>query len=80
VVRARLAQAFGRLIRRQEDRGVFVLLSAATPSRLLTAFPRGVAVRRVTLDAALARVRERLSTATAFGHQAEPERQPDEAR
>ncbi|HEX8261826.1 MAG TPA: ATP-dependent DNA helicase, partial [Allosphingosinicella sp.] len=39
VVRARLAQAFGRLIRRSEDRGVFVLLSAATPSRLLAAFP-----------------------------------------
>jgi ATP-dependent DNA helicase DinG len=59
---------------------VFVLLSAATPSRLLTAFPPGVAVRRVTLDAALGRVRERLSTATAFGHQPEPERLPDEAR
>ncbi|MFL6861451.1 MAG: ATP-dependent DNA helicase, partial [Allosphingosinicella sp.] len=28
VVRARLAQAFGRLIRRQEDKGLFVLLSA----------------------------------------------------
>jgi len=80
VVRARLAQAFGRLIRRQGDRGVFVLLSAATPSRLLTAFPPGVSVRRVTLDVALARVRERLSTDTAFGHQAEPERQPDEAQ
>ena len=35
VVRARLAQAFGRLIRRQQDQGMFVLLSAATPSRLL---------------------------------------------
>jgi ATP-dependent DNA helicase DinG len=80
VVRARLAQAFGRLIRRQEDRGVFVLLSAATPSRLLTAFPPGVAVRRLTLDAALARVRERLSTPNGFGHQAEPERQPHEAQ
>ncbi|MBV9929520.1 MAG: ATP-dependent DNA helicase [Alphaproteobacteria bacterium] len=80
VVRARLAQAFGRLIRRQGDRGLFVLLSAATPSRLLTAFPTGAAVRRVTLDAALARVRERLSTPDAFGHQAEPESQPDEAR
>jgi ATP-dependent DNA helicase DinG len=80
VVRARLAQAFGRLIRRQGDRGVFVLLSAATPSRLLTAFPPGVTVRRVTLDTALARVRERLSSAPAFGHQPEPERQPDEAR
>ena len=43
VVRARLAQAFGRLIRRREDRGMFVLLSSATPSRLLRAFPPGVA-------------------------------------
>ena len=56
VVRARLAQAFGRLIRRQGDRGVFVLLSAATPSRLLGAFPPGVAISRVPLDAAIARV------------------------
>jgi ATP-dependent DNA helicase DinG len=80
VVRARLAQAFGRLIRRQGDRGVFVLLSAATPSRLLTAFPPGVAVRRLTLDAALARVRERLSSAPPFGHQRVPERPSEEAR
>ena len=42
VVRARLAQAFGRLIRRADDRGTFVLLSAAMPSRLLDAFPPGV--------------------------------------
>jgi ATP-dependent DNA helicase DinG len=80
VVRARLAQAFGRLIRRQGDRGLFVLLSAATPTRLLTAFPPGVAVRRVTLDVALAAVRERLSTGEAFGHQAAVERSPEEAR
>ncbi|MGQ0590955.1 MAG: ATP-dependent DNA helicase [Sphingosinicella sp.] len=62
VVRARLAQAFGRLIRRQDDRGVFVLLSAATPSRLLTAFPPGVRVARVHLDDAIARVRSRLGS------------------
>jgi len=60
VVRARLAQAFGRLIRRQGDNGVFVVLSAAFPSRLLTAFPPGVAVRRVPLEQAIARVEERL--------------------
>ena len=41
VVRARLAQAFGRLIRRQGDCGMFVVLSAALPSRLLKAFPAG---------------------------------------
>jgi ATP-dependent DNA helicase DinG len=80
VVRARLAQAFGRLIRRQGDRGLFVLLSSATPSRLLTAFPPGVAVRRLPLDAAIARVRERLSTATGFGQQAAEERLGHEAR
>jgi ATP-dependent DNA helicase DinG len=63
VVRARLAQAFGRLIRRQQDRGMFVLLSAATPSRLLDAFPPGVRVSRVPLDEAIRRVRERLASA-----------------
>ena len=41
LVRARLAQAFGRLIRRADDRGAFVLLSAAAPSRLLTRVPAG---------------------------------------
>ncbi len=40
IIRARLAQAFGRLIRSKQDRGHFVVLSAAFPSRLLTAFPR----------------------------------------
>jgi len=60
VVRARLAQAFGRLIRRQGDSGVFVVLSAAFPSRLLSAFPPGVMVRRVPLEQAIARVEERL--------------------
>ncbi|MEA3060443.1 MAG: ATP-dependent helicase DinG, partial [Sphingomonadales bacterium] len=79
VVRARLAQAFGRLIRREGDRGVFVLLSPATPSRLLTAFPPGVSVHRLPLDLALERVRSRLSTAGALRHQTEPERLVDEA-
>jgi ATP-dependent DNA helicase DinG len=62
VVRARLAQAFGRLIRRHGDCGVFVILSAAMPSRLLAAFPPGVPIRRVPLDEAIARVEERLSS------------------
>ena len=53
LIRARLAQAFGRLIRRAEDRGSFVILSAAMPSRLLSAFPPGTPIRRVTLDEAI---------------------------
>jgi ATP-dependent DNA helicase DinG len=56
VVKARLAQAFGRLIRRQGDRGTFVILSAACPSRLLSAFPEDVKVSRVTLEEAVERV------------------------
>jgi len=63
VVRARLAQAFGRLIRRQGDCGLFVILSSAMPSRLLAAFPPGVPIRRVPLDVAIARVAERLAVA-----------------
>jgi len=71
VVRARLAQAFGRLIRRQGDTGVFVILSAAMPSRLLSAFPPGVPVNRVPLDVAIARVEQRLATAPPVPAQAE---------
>ena len=61
VVRARLAQAFGRLIRREGDCGTFVILSAAMPSRLLSAFPAQVPIRRVPLDQAIARVEQRLA-------------------
>ena len=52
IARLRLRQAFGRLIRRATDRGVFVLLDRRTPSRLLTAFP--VDARRVGLAQAAA--------------------------
>ncbi len=56
IIRARLAQAFGRLIRTRQDAGHFVMLSAAFPSRLLDAFPPGTPVERLTLDEALQRV------------------------
>jgi ATP-dependent DNA helicase DinG len=69
VVRARLAQGFGRLIRRADDQGLFVLLSAAMPSRLLDAFPPGVPVTRLPLDEAIARVAARLSFAGGLRHQ-----------
>jgi ATP-dependent DNA helicase DinG len=82
IVRARLAQGFGRLIRRAGDRGHFVILSPALPSRLLNAFPVGVPIRRVTLAEASDIVAaqqdyshnpgkmadSRLSTETALGH------------
>jgi ATP-dependent DNA helicase DinG len=53
IVRLRLRQAFGRLIRRTSDRGVFVLLDRQAPSRLMTAFPAGVVVERVGLARAV---------------------------
>jgi hypothetical protein len=40
---------------------VFVILSAAMPSRLLRAFPPGVPVRRIPLDEAIGRVEEFLA-------------------
>ena len=69
IVHARLAQAFGRLIRRADDRGCFVLLSAAMPSRLLSAFPEGTPVHRISLAEAEAQV-ARLFTTPPIGHEA----------
>ena len=57
LTRLRLKQAFGRLIRRAGDRGVFVTLDARLPTRLTTAFPPGVEVQRVGLSEAIAEVR-----------------------
>ena len=51
--RLRLQQAFGRLIRRQSDRGVFVVLDSRLPTRLTTAFPEPVMIRRVGLVEAI---------------------------
>ena len=64
IARLRLRQAFGRLIRRASDRGVFVLLDRQTPSRLLSAFPPGVVVRRVGLAEAVTETRSFLNTAS----------------
>jgi ATP-dependent DNA helicase DinG len=55
--RLRLRQAFGRLIRVAGDRGVFVLLDRRTPTRLLSAFPPGVAVQRAGLAETVAGVK-----------------------
>ena len=61
LTRLKLKQAYGRLIRRADDRGVFVLLDPLMPSRLLGAFPEGVAAERVGLARAVAEVREFLA-------------------
>jgi ATP-dependent DNA helicase DinG len=63
IIRARLSQAFGRLIRTADDRGHFIVLSSAFPSRLLSAFPKGTPVLRLTLDEALQRLSGSVSEA-----------------
>ena len=57
IARARIAQAFGRLIRRADDRGVFVMLDAAAPTRLFAGLPEGVELQRVGLVEAIETVK-----------------------
>jgi ATP-dependent DNA helicase DinG len=57
LTRRRLRQAYGRLIRRADDTGVFVLLDPMMPSRLGGAFPAGVEMRRVGLAEAVEETR-----------------------
>ncbi len=58
VARLKLRQAFGRLIRRADDMGVFVLLDRQMPSRLMGAFPDGVAAERIGLKEVVSRTAE----------------------
>ncbi len=53
----RLQQAFGRLIRRRTDHGIFTLLDRGFPSRLRGVFPEGVEVERLPLAQILRRIR-----------------------
>jgi len=54
LTRLKLKQAYGRLVRKKDDRGVFVMLDGALPSRIATAFPKEVDVQRVGLKDAIA--------------------------
>ena len=51
-----MAQAFGRLIRRADDKGVFVMLDAAAPTRLFASLPPGTEVQRMGLAEAVEQV------------------------
>ena len=57
IARLRLKQAFGRLIRSDSDKGVFVVLDGACPSRLLAALPPEAPVLRLSLAEAVAETR-----------------------
>jgi ATP-dependent DNA helicase DinG len=62
LTRLKLKQAYGRLVRRADDRGVFVMLDSALPSRLHGAFPADAPIERVGLAEAIVNVREFLGT------------------
>ena len=53
LTRMKLRQAYGRLIRKADDRGVFVMLDSALPTRLLSAFPPEVSIQRISLKNAI---------------------------
>jgi ATP-dependent DNA helicase DinG len=57
LTRLKLKQAYGRLVRRADDTGVFVMLDSRTPTRLLGAFPEGIEVNRIGLAEAVAETR-----------------------
>ena len=61
IARLKLKQAFGRLIRRAGDRGVFVMLDSMLPSRLHGAFPPGVEVVKCGLAEASAQIQKFLA-------------------
>jgi ATP-dependent DNA helicase DinG len=63
IVRLKLRQGFGRLIRRASDRGVFAVLDPRLASRFTTAFPAGVTLKRVGLVEAIESVAEFLALA-----------------
>jgi ATP-dependent DNA helicase DinG len=57
LTRLKLKQAYGRLLRREDDFGVFVLLDSMMPSRLASAFPPEVEIQRLGLKDAIALTR-----------------------
>ncbi len=60
MTRLKLRQAYGRLVRRSSDRGVFVMLDSMLPTRLCGAFPDGVEVQRVGLAEAIKQIKDLL--------------------
>lgn len=58
LTRLKLKQAYGRLIRRADDKGVFVMLDSMMPSRLNGAFPDGVEVHKMGLAEAVTTIKD----------------------
>jgi ATP-dependent DNA helicase DinG len=61
LTRLKLKQAYGRLLRRDTDYGVFVMLDSMMPTRLTSAFPPSVSIERMGLKDAIALTRNFLA-------------------
>ncbi|MFP4098860.1 MAG: ATP-dependent DNA helicase, partial [Alphaproteobacteria bacterium] len=57
LTRLKLKQAFGRLIRRESDKGIFVILDSMLPSRLHSAFPDSVPILKTGLKDAIQEIK-----------------------
>jgi ATP-dependent DNA helicase DinG len=58
LTRMKLKQAYGRLIRRADDKGIFVMLDSGMPSRLNGAFPEGAEIERISLADAIEKTKD----------------------
>ena len=63
LVRLKLRQAFGRLIRNRGDKGVFVVLDSRLATRFTTAFPDALEIKRMGLVEAIDATQEFLAGA-----------------
>lgn len=57
LTRLKLKQAYGRLIRSESDKGVFVMLDSGFPTRLCDAFPDGIDIQRIVLKDAVKEIK-----------------------
>ena len=62
ITRLKLRQAYGRLVRRADDRGVFIMMDPQLPSRLHGAFPEGVRIEKLGLAEVIENTRRFLKT------------------
>lgn len=58
LVMAKLRQAWGRLIRTNNDKAIFVMLDSAMPSRFKEAFPKDVELERLGLSEAIREIKQ----------------------
>lgn len=64
ITRLKLRQAYGRLVRRADDRGVFVMMDSMLPTRMQSAFPGGVPIIKTGLADIVRDIRAFLGTGT----------------